>query len=133
MLGDPQINQVVQGTYQGHPVNWAKEACDAVESNDFGYMIDNVLVSDFVTLHYFDESAGTPPFDFQNHLTAPVPALTTGGYMSYQDANGWHQILGDQASLTAAAVYKARPLMGSRRSRRLLGHHEFVRSIVPGV
>lgn len=71
------------------------EVCDAVESDDVGYKIGDVLVSDFVLPAYFSNGPG--PFDFCHHLTSSCPALTSGGYMEVRRHGGaWTQIEKDR-------------------------------------
>lgn len=68
--------------------------CDAPEQDNFGYQINGVQVSDFVTPSWFEPS-GVAPYDFQKHITAPFQILS-GGYISLLDlsnlAAGWQQI-----------------------------------------
>lgn len=130
MLGDPDINLIVQKGARGY----SYEVCDAVEDDSLGYDINGVRVSDFVYPQYFETfwKKGGTKFDHLGHLTNPVPALTHGGYMSYLDfATGqWKQItarLDDtNATLRNAdpalnrALYKERPNVGARRYRRAL-------------
>ncbi len=87
MLCDPQLNRLVTIGDRRYIV----EVADMVEADELGFLVGNVLCSDFVLPAYYDpNSAG--PWDYQEALSGPVPALTRGGYLSYQDAAGyWHQ------------------------------------------
>ncbi len=74
----------------------ALEACDAVESDKFGYRVGKHKMSDFVLPAYFSaDKAG--PFDWRKKLKGPCPMLTEGGYMSITDAHGnWTEIYADR-------------------------------------
>jgi len=134
MLGDPNVSLASQ---DGNTF-WSFENCDPVEADSLGYTIEipagwlgagtKVLVSDFVTKAWWDRNA-PPPYDFRGHLTKPLE-LAPGGYISFLDLNnlqnGWQQASAKTA--TAAEQVKARPHVGSRRSRRALPRHQWVRS-----
>lgn len=130
MLGDPDINLIVQKGRRGY----AYEVCDAVEDDALGYDINGVRVSDFVYPQYFETfwKKGATKFDHLGHLKGPLPALTHGGYMAYLDfATGqWNQLTArldpthdarrnDDPDL-ARALFKERPQVGARRHRRAL-------------
>lgn len=55
------------------------EVCDACETNDQGYRISGVLMSDFVYPSWFNAN-GTNPFDYRGLITAPFQVLP-GGYL----------------------------------------------------
>ncbi len=59
------------------------EACDPCEANKFGYQIEGILVSDFLTPHFYEPTAlpGTR-YSFTGALTAPRQILP-GGYISW--------------------------------------------------
>jgi hypothetical protein len=70
------------------------EACDPCEANDFGYGINGIAVSDFITPHYYDakESAGVF-YSFRGNIKRPRQLLS-GGYISYAKPTGeWEQVL----------------------------------------
>jgi len=133
-LGDPNVSLASQ---DGN-IFWSFENCDAVEADNLGYEITipsgwlgsgtKVLVSDFVTKAWWDRNA-PPPYDFRGHLTKALE-LAPGGYISFLDLNnlqnGWQQASAKTA--TPAEQVKARPHVGSRRSRRALPRHQWVRS-----
>jgi hypothetical protein len=83
---------VVDGTGE---FNYLVEACDPCEANGFGYSIQGLVVSDFLTPHYYDPvvTSGTR-YSFKGSLTAPRQMLR-GGYISYVDeaTDEWMQIL----------------------------------------
>jgi hypothetical protein len=128
MLGDPDISLTVfnqQTNTSG--VLYAYEACDACEADDYGYQIDGVLVSDFVTRSWF--VPGLPgPFDFQEHISSALEILP-GGYIGVFDVtrgSGWQQKTnaGDERAILLA---RKQP-RGSRRERRSIPRDQWLRS-----
>jgi hypothetical protein len=93
MLVDPFGSRFVPGDSpmpdQGR-VNFLVEACDPSEGAEFGYTINNLLVSDFYTPEYFDpvQSAGVR-YSFTGAITEPRQVLQ-GGYLSWQDPISSH-------------------------------------------
>jgi hypothetical protein len=75
--------------------NYLVEACDPCEANNYGYTINGVLVSDFITPHFYDPivTSGTR-YSFTGAIKAPRQLLP-GGYISYvdQSTDEWKQIL----------------------------------------
>jgi hypothetical protein len=122
MLGDPEINLTVQ---VGDAEFWAYETCDAVEADELGYMIGDVLVSDFVTPAWFGQSfAG--PYSFRRNVSKPLE-LARGGYISvWSPHGGWTQ----RAAEGHAASHLDRPRVGSRRERRRTPREQWVVSTV---
>jgi hypothetical protein len=134
MLGDPTVSLCSQDSN----VFWAYENCDAVEADNLGYEItipagwngagNKILVSDFVLKSWWDRTAQAP-YDFMEHIKSPL-ALAPGGYISFLDLNnlqnGWQQKDADLAS--PADQLKARPHLGSRRSRRAIPKYKWIRS-----
>lgn len=59
------------------------EACDPCEANAYGYHIQGIAVSDFITPHFYDPVA-TPGtrYSFGGHITRPRQILP-GGYISF--------------------------------------------------
>ncbi|MHA4808734.1 hypothetical protein ACX0G9_11540 [Flavitalea flava] len=118
ILGDPDINLTVFRQQQdGSGVLYAYENCDACEADQFGYMINNVLVSDFVYPAWFEEfHLPGEQFDYGNQITSPFQILA-GGYIGIYNitaGNGWTQLTADNIPLT----YQMRAHVGSRRERR---------------
>jgi hypothetical protein len=70
------------------------EACDPCESDTYGYLIQGVAVSDFLTPHFYDPvvTPGTR-YSFTGALTGPRQILP-GGYISWIDptADQWQQL-----------------------------------------
>jgi hypothetical protein len=93
MLVDPFGSRFVPGDSpmpdQGR-VNFLVEACDPPEAAQFGYSVNNLLVSDFYTPHFFDpvQSAGVR-YSFTGAITEPRQVLQ-GGYLSWQDPTSRH-------------------------------------------
>src|SRR3954462_1743394 len=60
MLADPYGNRLVGGDYpaegQGR-VEFLVEVCDLSEADEFGYRVNDILLSDFYTPHFFDPVA----------------------------------------------------------------------------
>lgn len=110
MAIDPWINSASQ---DAKGVFWSTEICDPVEDDLYGYKIDNILVSDFVTPAWFGHQFAQPPYDFEHHVLAPFEVLS-GGYAQTFDADiGWQQIFGSKPR-----AHRIEPLPGSRRERR---------------
>jgi|tagenome__1003787_1003787.scaffolds.fasta_scaffold20968165_3 hypothetical protein len=114
MLLDPYVNLTSFDPERGIFV--AYEASDAVETDECGYLIDGVLVSDFVSPAFFDPTAAERSdavFSFKGHVHRPFE-LAEGGYETvYVPGRGWTQY-----SKRAAARALDRPRVGSRRERR---------------
>jgi len=131
MLGDPDISRAVfvqSGDTAG--TIYALEVCDACEADEFGYKIDNVLVSDFVFPAWFESfrAKGSTPFDFGERIKQPFDLLA-GGYIGAFDVTkgtGWHQITAQGAPFR----YSMRAPVGSRRERRRTPRHHWLRSAV---
>jgi hypothetical protein len=111
MLADPDINLAAQVD----ELIYAYEVCDPCEADDFGYRIDGVLVSDFVTPEWFAPTAKVAgPYDFRKKIAKPL-GLLHGGYLQYLDlrsSGGWQQVQAQKA------LSRARARVGSRRERR---------------
>lgn len=118
MLADPWINVCAEGP-DGRI--YAYEVSDAVESDAFGYEIDGILVSDFVTPAWFQPAAGKK-VDFKDRIQTPLE-LGAGGYISVIGPNGWTQLTAQGLNFKSvrqeAAIEKTIP-DGSRRQRRSL-------------
>src|SRR5437763_7165373 len=75
MAVDPQINGAFQNA-QG--VFWASEICDPVESDQYGYEINGILVTDFVTPAWYAFEHAQGAVDFKNHARRPFQVLSGG-------------------------------------------------------
>ncbi len=126
MLLDPDIVECV--TSLDGLTLYSKEACDACEDDSFGYQINGILVSDFVTRMWFGSRSrsGETKYDFQNKITAPFQLLS-GGYIGVLDLSktqGWTQL----TARDEKARLKARAPIGSRRERRRIASQDRIPS-----
>jgi hypothetical protein len=92
MLADPFGNRLIAGPSpmegQGR-VEFLVEVCDPSESAQFAYTVNNILVSDFYTPHYFDpEAAPSVRYSFSGNIKEPRQVLPDG-YLS------WHEPVSD--------------------------------------
>ena len=121
MAVDPWLNSAYQDP---KGVFWAGEVCDPVEDDQYGYKIGNIQVTDFVTPNWFAHQHAHGAIDFKGHALKPFELLS-GSYAQYFDAtNGWQQVTGKKAKLSA----RANPAEGSRRERRTRNDGVFLRS-----
>lgn len=90
---------------------WAGEVADPVEGEKYGYSIDGVFVSDFVTPDWFAHVHSTKPVDYKGHLSKPFE-IGEAGYAQVYGKDGWEQINGGRLSLHAQNIAQ-----GSRRWR----------------
>lgn len=137
MIVDPDINLVAEyDDKAGAPAKfYAYEVCDAPEDDQYGYMIGDVLVSDFVYPAFFEgwRTKGSTQFDFNKKITAPFQILT-GGYLSILDLGnlgaGWQQIDGRLSPPAARDGHGAmlRAAVGSRRERRRVSRRHWIKS-----
>jgi hypothetical protein len=132
MRADPGINLTALVPSQDGTggLLFAYENCDACEADQFGYQINDTLVSDFVFPAWFEpfRAEGSTQFDFCNYINAPFELLS-GGYIGVYDilaGSGWSQITAEQAPTT----YDMRPAVGSRRERRRTPRNQWLRSRV---
>jgi hypothetical protein len=86
-----QGKKIVDGTGQ---FGYLVEACDPCEDDKYGYSINGVPVSDFITPHYYDPlvTPGTR-YSFTGAIKAPRQILP-GGYISWvnNEADEWQQL-----------------------------------------
>jgi hypothetical protein len=109
------------------------EVGDAVEDDSCGYLIGDVLVSDWSTPAWWGLANGTV-YDFKHHATQPFdpanPASTipSGGYLAvWTQAGGWSQVTGGDRVSDPQAV----PAPGSRRDKRMRGQINWSLSLTP--
>lgn len=126
MLGDPDINLIAMGNDPNSGAKfYAYEVCDAVEADNLGYPIYGITVSDFVTPAWFESfrAPNSTQFSFKKNVTAPFQ-LAAGGYIGvYDPTYGWTQI-----TARHAYSYEQRPHPGSRRERRLIPRHQWMKT-----
>lgn len=129
MLGDPDVNLIASNIDAGGNLRlYAYEVCDAVEADNLGYLINGVMVSDFVTPAWFESfrTPGKTLFSFKKNVTAPFQ-LAPGGYIGTLDPyHGWTQ-------LTARSEYhySQRINPGSRRDKRRTHRDQWLKSKGP--
>ena len=138
MLGDPSINlnalwmTPFEATQNVVGRLYAYEVCDACEADADGYLIDGVLVSDFVYPTWFESfwQQGATQFDYQRKITSPFQLLP-GGYINVYDmttGTGWQQI---SLPTPNSDGRSARAPVGSRRERRRTPRNQWMRSNPP--
>ncbi len=110
MAVDPWLNSAYQDP---KGVFWAGEVCDPVESDQYGYMIGDVLVTDFITPNWFAHEHFQGSIDFKGHELKPF-AVLVGGYAQKFGKRGWVQVNGAEAVLE----HQMYAMPGSRRERR---------------
>jgi hypothetical protein len=92
MLADPFGNRLVPGKSikrnQGR-VEYLLEVCDPSEAAEFGYTVNDILVSDFLTPRFYDPAKVIATrYSFTGAITKPRTILR-GGYIS------WHEPVSD--------------------------------------
>lgn len=98
MLADPFGNRLIAGQSpmenQGR-VEFLLEACDPCAGSGHAYAVNGVLVSDFITPHFFDpvSSAGVR-YSFTGAIQNPREVMP-GGYLSWHDpvTDHWWQVI----------------------------------------
>ena len=74
-------------------VEFLVEVCDPSEADEFGYTVNDILMSDFYTPHFFDPvKADGVRYSFTGAITKPRTILK-GGYISWHEpvSNHWWQ------------------------------------------
>ena len=112
MAVDPWLNSAYQDP-QG--VFWAGEVCDPVEDDQYGYKIEDTLVTDFVTPDWFAHEHSGSQMDFKGHAISSFQVLTGGYAQKFDPQRGWLQVTGAKA-MKSSRLAHASP--GSRRERR---------------
>ena len=98
MLADPFGSRLVAGDSpmpgQGR-VEFLVEVSDPTEDAQFGYTVNGILVSDFLTPNFYDPVAAPGVrYTFGGHLDAPR-TIADGGYLSWHEPvsdHWWQQI-----------------------------------------
>jgi hypothetical protein len=112
MAVDPWLNSAYQDT---RGTFWAGEVCDPVESDQYGYKIGNILVTDFVTPNWFGHQHAQGAIDLKKHSHKAFEVLSGGYAQKFDPQQGWVQVTGAKAMQTE---HGAHPAQGSRRERR---------------
>jgi hypothetical protein len=114
MLADPMGNRLVAGG-SPHPdqgrVEFLVEVCDPSEAAEFGYTVNDILVSDFYTPRFFDPvAAENCRYSYSGKIKEPRTILK-GGYISWHDptSNEWWQQtwFGDEPEFRSLGVLSA--------------------------
>src|SRR5471030_1685112 len=107
MAVDPWLN----GAYQDAAgAFWAAEICDPVESDQYGYRIGDISVSDFVTPNWFTQRSNQTNIDFKGHAHGAFEVLAGGYAQKFDPQSGWVQLTG-----SAVNDAEAHAAAGSRR------------------
>jgi hypothetical protein len=89
MLGDPKVNLTVfvQNSNTAGTL-YAYEVCDPCEDDSLGHHIDNILLSDFVYLTWFEgfRTESSTQFHAMNEMQNPLQLLS-GGYIGTFNVN----------------------------------------------
>jgi hypothetical protein len=112
MAVDPWLNSAYQDQ---RGVFWAGEVCDPVESDQYGYQIKGILVTDFVTPNWYGHQHAHGAIDFKGHSRKAFEVLTGGYAQKFDSHRGWVQVTGSKAMMSQHGVHAA---PGSRRERR---------------
>jgi hypothetical protein len=128
MLADPGINIAVFHENDNKPgVLYAYENCDACESDDYAYMIEDIKVSDFVFPSWFEKfhPEGTQ-YDYCKLIMKPFEILHGGhiGIFDMLSGRGWYQ----KTYQDSHATIHIRGKVGSRRERRRTPRYQWLRS-----
>ena len=108
---------------------YAYEVCDPCDADQYSIRVNkqhDVSVSNFVYPAWFEWFQKKPgiQFDYKKSLNEPFELLRPGGFSNVLDipyGTGWRQISSTpaQSSDIRYLRYRLRPLVGSRRERRL--------------
>jgi hypothetical protein len=113
MAVDPWLNSAFQDQ---KGVFWAGEICDPVEDDQYGYQINGVLVTDFITPNWFGHQHAKTQIDLKNHANAAFVVLTGGYAQKFDPKHGWVQVTGSKAMVRQKVAHAPK---GSRRERRM--------------
>ncbi len=123
MLGDPWLCKVADAYGDGSEF-YMWEACDPIEGDQYGYKIDGITVSNFVTDAWFRTfGVSGEKLDFMGCVSAPLQLLPGGYIGKYTPDSGRIQETNFQAKAPCVA-----PARGSRRERRIRGQSNWQRS-----
>jgi len=92
-------------------VNYLVQVCDPCQGSQWAYSIDGVLVSDFYTPHFFDETwRKDVRYDHAGHMRQPREVLRDGYISWFDPSNGhwWQRVrFGKQDSFRDLGVFQA--------------------------
>lgn len=123
-LVDPTCTRVANAW----PFRYALEVGDPVESDRFGYSIDGIMVSDFVTPFWFGPARPNRRYDFRGFCLRPRLVLPGGYQLRWDPLRGWRQLVAQQSSIQVRKIRSttdlaSRPGTSGRTVRRLRAHH----------
>jgi hypothetical protein len=99
----------------------AFEVADPVEADVYGYTIDGVKVSDFVTPAWFVPDA-PGPYDWTKHCKRPL-TLLPGGYVAVQRNGQWTQQTAQRPSPDGVSRVEFARRINRRRAHEAVGVH----------
>jgi hypothetical protein len=111
MAVDPWLNSAYQDL---RGIFWAGEIADPVEDDQYGYEIDGILVSAFVTPNWFGHQHAQSEIDVEGHARVPFEVLSGGYAQIFDPQQGWVQVTGSKARRSKMS----HAAEGSRRERR---------------
>ena len=120
LICDAQINTVKQ---VGDSEFWALEVADTCESDQYGYTINGILVSDFVYPAWWG-GPSDGKYDYMGHVTAPLQILDGGYIGAWTPSTGWGIRTAKLAN--AKTLLSSRAPVGSRRERRSVPRSQWV-------
>jgi hypothetical protein len=107
MICNPFTNDTALVKLPHMRLQWFRECGDPVEGDGYGYLVNGVWVTDFVTPAYAYLDTG--PYDFKGHLHDGCPALLPGGYITLYDPilRRYIQHFAQQADMTMSRRARA--------------------------
>lgn len=128
-LVDPRINE---WSFDDYGAFYATEVSDAVQGSAYDYTINGVTVADFVLPSFFHRADRTPPYDYRDAVDRPFRTMPGGFQLRCTRSRGMHQVFGTPRwALLPSAWGQPAPPVGSRRERRIRGHHRWRSSETP--
>lgn len=128
LLGDPYINLCVfaQETNTTGKL-YSFEVADSPEADVYGYLINGILVSDFVYPAWWGIPGNSGKLDYMDHVKQPLEILP-GGYIGEfivgNNSKGWTQ----KTSQIVTHPHRNDHKHGSRRERRIRGKENWKKS-----
>lgn len=140
ILADPWINRTAFYAYDTGVVAYALEVADPCEDDSLGIPINGIKMTDYVTQNYFNENSTDKFFDKACKIETPLTILKNG-YLSVFENGHWNQktarllngrniAMNSQMGYANAKTPSMIGKVGSRREKRLRGHHSWNRSTI---
>jgi hypothetical protein len=122
MAVDPWMNG---GFLDPKKTFWASEICDPVEDPKYGYVIDGLLVTDFVTPAWYSPKNARGKKDFAGRVRAPFTILSAGYAQQYDNKTSkWKHVAGSDVRDSKRKT----PPFGTRRERRARHWTKWIKS-----